>query len=148
MIPRGLAIAMSIGVIASVIFGLIFMDLKKPNELNFVEGSSLTILTEKKDFDKGEKIKIMIFNSGSVPLTFSDSSYGLRIKGLDGTVLYSPIAAQVISVLEPKAERIFEWDQIKNDGDFILEGTYKITSSGLDEDGKTIKKSITINIFK
>ena len=57
MIPRGLVIAMSIGVIASVIFGLIFVDLKKPNELNFVEGSSLTILTEKKDFDKGEKIK-------------------------------------------------------------------------------------------
>jgi len=60
----------------------------------------------------------------------------------------SPISAQVISVLELKEERIFEWDQIKNDGDFILEGTYKIISSGLDQDGKTIKKSITINIFK
>ena len=125
-----------------------FNDFKKPNELNFVEGSSLTILTDKIDFIKGEKIKIKIINSGSTPITFSDASFGLRITGLDGRVLYSPISAQVISVFELKVEQIFEWDQIKNDGDFILEGTYKITSSGLDEDGKTIKKSITINIFK
>ncbi len=148
MIPRGLIIAISVGITGGVIFGLIFIDFKSPNELNFVQGSSLTILTEKTDFKKGEIIKIRIINSGTTPITFSDASFGLRITGLDGRVLYSPISAQVISVLEPKAERIFEWDQIKNDGDFILEGTYKITSSGLDEDGKTIKKSITINIFK
>ena len=148
MIPRGLIIAISVGIIGGVIFGLIFIDFKNPNELNFVQGSSLTILTEKTDFKKGEIIKIRIINSGSTPITFSDASFGLRITGLDGRVLYSPISAQVISVLELKEEQIFEWDQIKNDGDSILEGTYKITSSGLDEDGKTIKKSIAINIFK
>ncbi len=125
MIPRGLIIAISVGIIGGIIFGLIFID-----------------------FKKGEIIKIRIINSGTTPITFSDASFGLRITGLDGRVLYSPISAQVISVLELKEERIFEWDQIKNDGDFILEGTYKIISSGLDQDGKTIKKSITINIFK
>jgi len=133
---------------ASVIFGLMFNDFKKPNELNFVEGSSLTILTDKINFYKGEKIQIKIINSGSTPITFSDASYGLRITGLDGRLLYSPISAQVISILEPTEEIIFQWDQIKNDGDPVLEGTYKITSSGLDNDNKTIKKSITINIFK
>ena len=148
LIPRGLIIAISVGIIGGIIFGLIFIDFKNPNELNFVQGSSLTILTEKTDFKKGEIIKIRIINSGTTPITFSDASFGLRITGLDGRVLYSPISAQVISVFELKVEQIFEWDQIKNDGDFILEGTYKITSSGLDEDGKTIKKSITINIFK
>ncbi len=148
MIPRGLIIAISVGIIGGIIFGLIFIDFKNPNELNFVQGSSLTILTEKTDFKKGEIIKIRIINSGSTPITFSDASFGLRITGLDGRILYSPISAQVISVLELKEERIFEWDQIKNDGDSILEGTYKITSSGLDEDGQTIKKSIAINIFK
>ncbi len=148
MIPRGLIIAISVGIIGGIIFGLIFIDFKNPNELNFVQGSSLTILTEKTDFKKGEIIKIRIINSGSTPITFSDASFGLRITGLDGRVLYSPISAQVISVLELKEEQIFEWDQIKNDGDSILEGTYKITSSGLDEDGQTIKKSIAINIFK
>ncbi len=133
---------------AGVILGVIFVDFKNPNELNFLQGPSLSILTEKTDFKKGEIITIRIINSGSVLLTFSDASYGLKISGLDGTLLYSPISAQVISVLEPKEEKSFEWDQIKNDGDRILEGTYKISSKGMDNLEKTIKKSITINILK
>ncbi|MCH8833157.1 MAG: hypothetical protein IIA81_02565 [Thaumarchaeota archaeon] len=148
MIPRGLILATCVGVVAGAILGVIFVDFKNPNELNFQEGPSLSILTEKTDFKKGEIITIRIINSGSVPLTFSDVSYGLKISGLDGTLLYSPISAQVISVLEPKEEKIFEWDQIKNDGDPMLEGTYKISSRGMDNLEKTIKKSITINIYK
>ncbi len=140
--------ATCVGVIAGAILGVIFVDFKNPNELNFLQGPSLSILTEKTDFKKGETVTIRIINSGSVPLTFSDASYGLKISGLDGTLLYSPISAQVISVLEPKEEKSFEWDQIKNDGDFVLEGTYKISSRGMDNLEKTIKKSITINIYK
>ena len=140
--------ATSVGVFAGAILGVIFVDFKNPNELNFQQGPSLSILTEKTDFKKGETITIRIINSGSVPLTFSDVSYGLKISGLDGTLLYSPVAAQVISVLEPKEEKSFEWDQIKNDGDSMLEGTYKISSSAMDNLEKTIKKSITINIYK
>ena len=140
--------ATCVGVVAGAILGVIFVDFKNPNELNFQEGPSLSILTEKTDFKKGEIITIRIINSGSVPLTFSDASYGFKISGLDGTLLYSPISAQVISVLEPKEEKIFEWDQIKNDGDPMLEGTYKISSRGMDNLEKTIKKSITINIHK
>jgi len=148
LIPRGLILGIIVGVTAGAILGVFFVDLKNPNELNFVEGTSLTILTEKTDFEKGEKIQIKIINSGTVPISFSDASYGLIIRGLDGTILYSPISAQVISTLEPKEEKIFEWDQIKNDGDLVLHGTYKITSSGLTIGEKTVKKSITINIFK
>ena len=140
--------ATSVGIVAGAILGVIFVDSKNPNELNFQQGPSLSILTEKTDFKKGETITIRIINSGSVPLTFSDVSYGLKISGLDGTLLYSPVAAQVISVLEPKEEKSFEWDQIKNDGDSMLEGTYKISSSAMDNLEKTIKKSITINIYK
>ncbi len=140
--------ATSVGIVAGAILGVIFVDSKNPNELNFQQGPSLSILTEKTDFKKGETITIRIINSGSVPLTFSDASYGLKISGLDGTLLYSPVAAQVISVLEPKEEKSFEWDQIKNDGDSMLEGTYKISSSAMDNLEKTIKKSITINIYK
>jgi len=141
-------LATSVGVVAGAILGVIFVDFKNPNELNFLQGPSLSILTEKTDFKKGETITIRIINSGSAPLTFSDASYGLKISGLDGTLLYSPISAQVISVLEPKEEKSFEWDQIKNDGDPVLEGTYKISSRGMDNLEKTIKKSITINIHK
>ena len=148
MIPRGLILATCVGVIAGALLGVIFVDFKNPNELNFLQGPSLSILTEKTDFKKGETIRIRIINSGSVSLTFSDASYGLKISVLDGTLLYSPISAQVISVLEPKEEKSFEWDQIKNDGDSVLEGTYKISSRGMDNLEKTIKKSITINIYK
>ncbi len=148
MVPRGLILGIIVGVAAGAILGVFFVDLKNPNELNFVDGTSLTILTEKTNFEKGEKIQIKIINSGTVPISFSDASYGLIIRGLDGTILYSPISAQVISILEPKEEKIFEWDQIKNDGDLVLHGTYKITSSGLTIGEKTVKKSITINIFK
>jgi hypothetical protein len=148
LVPRGLILGIIVGVAAGAILGVFFVDLKNPNELNFVDGTSLTILTEKTDFEKGEKIQIKIINSGTVPISFSDASYGLIIRGLDGTILYSPISAQVISILEPKEEKTFEWDQIKNDGDLVLHGTYKITSSGLTIGEKTVKKSITINIFK
>lgn len=148
MVPRGLILGIIVGVAAGAILGVFFVDLKNPNELNFVDGTSLTILTEKTDFEKGEKIQIKIINSGTVPISFSDASYGLIIRGLDGTILYSPISAQVISILEPKEEKTFEWDQIKNDGDLVLHGTYKITSSGITIGEKTVKKSITINIFK
>jgi len=148
LIPRGLILATCVGVVAGAILGVIFVDFKNPNELTFLQGPSLSILTEKTDFKKGEIITIRIINSGSVPLTFSDASYGLKISGLDGTLLYSPVSAQVISILEPREEKSFEWDQIKNDGDPVLEGTYKISSRVMDNLEKTIKKSITINIYK
>jgi len=148
MIPRSLSIAIIVGVLAGGLFGLLFVKIDNNNQLEFVEGSSLSIVTEKINFDLGEEITIKIINSGTNQLSFSDASYGLQIRGLDGRVFYSPTAAQVISILEPKEEKTFVWSQMKNDGDKALAGTYKITTSALDDAGQTIKKSITINIYK
>ena len=147
MFPRGLIIAVVIGIIAGAIIGVLLVTQKNGEQLEFVLGPSISIVTDKIDFEQGEKISIKIINSGTIPLTFSDASYGFRITGLDGRVLYSPISAQVISTLEPTEEISFVWDQIKNDGDQAAAGTYKIISNALDGD-KTIKKSITINIYK
>lgn len=148
MVPRGLIIAIVIGVLAGGIFGVFFVNLNDQTQLEFVEGSSLSIVTKKTDFALGEDITIKIINSGTHELTFSDASYGLKITGLDGRILYSPSAAQVISILEPKEEITFVWSQIKNDGDAALEGTYKIISNAHDEKGQVVKKSVTINIHK
>lgn len=148
MYPRGLIIAICVGVLAGAILGITIIEMKNTSQLVYVEGPSLSIVTEKTDFKKGENISIRIVNSGTTPLTFSDASYGLKITQLDGIETFSPVSAQVISVLEPKTEITFVWDQIKNDGDKALHGVYKISSSGFDPDQKTIKKSITINIFK
>ena len=147
MFPRGLIIAVLIGMIAGAIFGVFFVTQKNGEQLEFVEGTSLSIVTERIDFTQGEKINIKIVNSGTKPLIFSDASYGLAITGLDGRILYTPIAAQVISTLEPRQEKILVWDQIKNDGDYATPGTYKITTNAMDGE-KKVKKSITINIHK
>ncbi len=148
MLPRGLIIAILIGVLAGGIFGAFFVNLQDFNHLEFVDGPSLSIITLKTDYQLGEEIEIRIINSGTEKLIFSDASYGLKITGLDGRELYSPISAQVISKLEPKQEMTFVWDQIKNDGDPLQRGTYKITSRANDAQEKTVKKSITINIYK
>jgi len=147
MFPRGLIIAVVIGIIAGAIVGVLLVTQKNGEQLEFVLGPSISIVTDKTDFEQGEQISIKIINSGTSPLTFSDASYGLKITGLDGRVLFSPVSAQVISTLEPTEEISFVWDQIKNDGDQAAAGTYKIISNALDGD-KTIKKSITINIYK
>ncbi len=113
MIPLGLIIGIIVGVAAGGIFGVFTISIDDDEQLKFVLGPSLSIVTEKTDFKIGEEISIKVINSGTVPLSFSDASYGLKIINLDGWNIYSPISAQVISKLEPTQEVSFLWDQIK-----------------------------------
>jgi len=141
----------SVGVIAGLVLGLYFIDVKNTNQLVFVSGPSISVVTEKFDFKKGEEIKIRIVNSGTTPLTFSDSSYGLKITGLSGVLIYSPKTSHDsfdLYKLEPLEEVEIIWDQIKNDGDPTLEGLYKIHSMGYDPKENKIEKSTTITIWK
>jgi len=135
-------------VVAGLAFGIYLMDVKNTSQLVFVEGPSISVVTEKSDFKKGEEIVIRIVNSGTDPLTFSDASYGLRITGLSGILMYTPVSAQVISNLEPGDEISFSWNQIKNDGDTALEGLYKISAKGMNDEGNNVEKSTTITIWK
>jgi len=148
MIPLGLIIGIIVGVASGAIFGVLTIAIDDDEQLKFVIGPSLSIVTEKIDFKIGEEISIKVINSGTVPLSFSDASYGLKIINLDGWNIYSPISAQVISTLEPTQEVSFVWDQIKNNGEPLLEGLYKIETETKDDRGKTVKKTITINILK
>ena len=149
MIPKGAIICIILGVIGSGLVGIFFSEIaSQPPTLVYVIGPSLSIITEKTNFHLGEPIRIKIVNSGTVPLTFSDASYGLKIKQLDGIVLYSPISAQVISVLKPEEEKVFVWNQTKSDGSKIIEGRYNVVSSTDASSDNVLKKSITINILK
>ena len=148
MFPKGLTIAISLGVIAGPIFGIILYESGEQEQLTFVDGDSISIVTQKTDFKIGETILIRVINSGTTDLTFSDSSYGLEIKQLDGISVFKPISAQSLSSLEPYEEFEFAWDQQKNSGEQALEGLYKITSNGISSSGNTVEKSITINILK
>lgn len=148
MLSKSLIIFIGVGLVSALAFGIFLLDLKNTDQLIFVEGNSVSIVTEKIDFKKGEEMKLQIINSGTTPLVFSDASYGLKITGLSGILMYSPIAAQVVSELEPGDEIIFSWDQIKNDGSPVLEGLYKITVNGVDKEGNIVERSTTVTIWK
>ncbi len=148
MLAKSLIIFVCVGIVTGLVFGIYLIDFKNTTQLVFVEGSSISIVTEKFDFKQDELIQIRIVNSGTTELTFSDSSYGLKITGLSGILMYFPISVQMISTLEPGDEIIFSWDQIKNDGDAVLEGVYKISAKGLDVQGNIVEKSTTVTIWK
>ena len=148
MLAKSLVIFIGVGVLAGFVFGFYLLDMKNTNQLVFVDGSSISIVTEKSDFKKGEEIKITIINSGTTLLTFSDTSYGLKISGLFGIMMYSPPASQVITTLKSNEKIVFVWDQMKYDNLPVLEGLYKISSNGIDSMGNKVEKSITINIWK
>ena len=147
-VPRGLLIAILIGMMAGLILGVFENFQYNHEQLVFQEGYSISIVTEKIDFELGEQIHIKIVNSGTVPLTFPDASYGLKVTGLDGVLYYTPMAAQVISTLEPKEEKTFVWNQKRMDGSDSLEGIYKIVVEGFDHENNKVKKSIVINLLK
>lgn len=148
LLAKSLVIFIAIGVISALGLGVYLIDLKNTSQLVFVDGPSISVVTEKTDFKQGEEIIVRIVNSGTTPLTFSDSSYGLRITGLSGILMYSPISAQVISVLESRDEIEFSWDQTRNDGGSAHEGLYKISAKGVDPEGNKIEKSTTVTIWK
>ena len=148
MLAKSLIIFVGIGVFAGLGYGIFLMDVKNTGQLIYVEGSSLSIVTEKFDFKKGEDIQIRIVNSGTTQVNFTDNSYGLRITGLSGILMYSPSSTPSVSILDPGEEVIFLWDQKKNDGDSALEGLYKISVKGTDPQGMSIEKSATVTIWK
>ena len=148
LFPKSLVIFIGIGLFSGLAFGVYLFDIKNTNQLVFVEGNSVSIVTEKIDFKKGEEMKLQIINSGTTLLVFSDASYGLRITGLSGILMYTPISVQVISELKPNEEAELVWNQIKNDGDAALDGIYKISSYATNVAGKSIEKSISITIWK
>lgn len=149
MIPKGATICFIVGVTGAGILGTYLSNISNQVPiLVYQNGPSLTVIPQKITYPLGEPVHIRIINSGTVPITFPDSSYGLRIVGLDGTVIYSPVSAQVVSTLNPKEEKTFVWDQTKTDGTKIFEGRYNIISSTSPIAGNILQKSVTINIMQ
>jgi len=148
LLAKSLVLFIGIGLISGLVYGLYLYDQKNTSQLVFVEGPSISVVTEKLDFQHGEEINIRIVNSGTTTLIFPDASYGLKITRLSGILIYSPVAAQVISELEPGNEIEFSWDQIKNDNTQISNGIYKISAKGMDKQGNRVKITTAITILK
>ncbi len=138
-----------VGLVAAGVLGYYLSQIaNQVPTLVYENGPSLTIIPDKINYHLGELIHIRIINSGTMPLTFSDTSYGLKITRLDGILVYSPLSAQVISKLEPREEKTFVWDQTKSDGGKTYQGRYKVVSSTTEDVGASLKKSVTINLLK
>jgi hypothetical protein len=148
LLAKSLVIFISVGILAGFSFGFYLLEIKSTNQLVYVDGSALSLVTEKSDFKRGEEIKITLINSGTNPIIFSDTTHGLKISGLFGIVKYSPPVSPVTSTLNPGEKIEFVWDQIKNDGFPVREGLYKISVDGIDSFGIKVEKSITVNIWK
>jgi len=138
-----------VGLVAAGLLGYYLSQIaNQVPTLVYENGPSLTIIPDKINYHLGEPVHIRIINSGTIPLTFSDASYGLKITRLDGILVYSPLSAQVISKLDPKEEKTFVWDQTKSDGGKAYQGRYKIVSSTAEDVITSLKKSVTINLLK
>tara|TARA_Y100000590_G_scaffold253221_1_gene284468 strand:+ start:4827 stop:5273 length:447 start_codon:yes stop_codon:yes gene_type:complete len=148
MFPKALIFAIVLGSVSGPLFGIFLYEFGIEEQLVFIDGTSLSIVTEKINFELGELISIRIVNSGTEKLQFSDSSYGLVIKQLDGIPVFEPESVQTLVSLDSHQEKKILWKQLKNNGEPILEGVYKISVKANTINGDVIEKIVTVNIFK
>lgn len=155
-------------------FGVYLYDLKNPNELVFIDGPSLSILTDKTVYKQGDDtVQIRIVNTGTVPLVFSDASFGFKITGLAGFVIYGAsdnssdsitagtihstdildtdtqnaldaATGNAVQTLEPGQQVTFTWDLLKTDKTPVLAGVYKLHT--FTADSTPITASITVTV--
>ena len=70
LLAKSLVIFICVGLISGLAFGVYLLDVKNTSQLIFVEGPSISVVTEKVDFKIGEEMKIRIVNSGTIPMIF------------------------------------------------------------------------------
>lgn len=136
---------MAAGAASGLLAGLLLMD-TSGGGIVYVEGPSITVDTDRRDYQRGDLVTAVIVNSGSVPLE-SDGSWGFRVTGLSGMLMYEAVGAGA-DVLEPGMRATVTWDQIKDDGDAALEGLYRISVEGYGPERDPIRDSATFSIWK
>ena len=146
MVPRGLVVAISAGVVAAGALGLLFLTLFDGRDLTFVEGPSVSLLTDMQRYEAGEPVEIRIVNSGTIQLLSGDGSSGMRIRALDTTLIYSAPGLGA-DLLEPGQEVLLSWNQTRNSGAQALQGVYKIEVVLESADGILVSDSAAIEIL-
>ena len=136
---------MAAGAASGLLAGLLLMN-TSGGGIVYVEGPSITVDTDRRDYQRGDLVTAVIVNSGSVPLE-SDGSWGFRVTGLSGMLMYEA-AGSGADVLEPGMRTTVMWDQVKDDGDAALEGLYRISVEGYGPEGGSIRDSATFSIWK
>src|SRR5215208_700764 len=68
---------------------------------------------------------------GDETLTFPNSALGLKIQNTNTGQMYSVVAAQVTTELEPGASRMLTWNQEDGNGNNVPAGDYTATAQGI-----------------
>ena len=103
------------------------------------DGPSISIVTEKSNFKEGEEVRFKLVNTGTVPLYYTDTSYGLSIRDLSGP----PSGAYMAGAQEVELWPGEEIEFVRN----LSEGTYEISVKMYSKQGPA-QSSTTITISK
>ena len=133
---------------AGVIGAFLFQVSSQTPTRVYQSGPSLSVIPDKINYLMGQPVHIRIIDSGTTMLVFSDSTFGLKIRGLDGTLIYSPPTSGGNATLGSHQEKVFVWNQTRTGGGKVFEGRYKIEVDTLPISGDNLKKSVTINVFQ
>ncbi len=136
---------MSVGAASGLVVGVTLLNLDS-NSLTYVEGASISVITDKSDYKRGEPIQVRVVNTGTIPLETS-TQWNLRITGLSGMIMYDG-GEHTDSFLPPGLDYTIMWNQTKNDGDTVLEGLYRISVEGTYAGGHTIQDWVTVTVWK
>jgi hypothetical protein len=104
---------------------------------NNIQGSSssssrvLVITTNEARYRVDEPVTITVKNIGDETLTFPNSAVGLKIQNTNTGQMYSVVAAQVTTELEPGASRMLTWNQEDGNGNNVPAGDYTATAQGM-----------------
>lgn len=142
-----LIISATVGIIVSIFVIYYFMQSAKTiAPLDNPKIPSLLIITEKNEYEIGEKTQITVKNVGTVPLGFVNDAYGISIDGFFERWLHVCCTSTAnIITLGPNQEYTLDWNQ-KNitDGNQVKEGDYRITVSYTSSNPQGSYKAIKI----
>jgi hypothetical protein len=119
---------------------------------NNIQGSSssssrvLVITTNEARYRVDEPVTITVKNIGDETLTFPNSAVGLKIQNTNTGQMYSVVAAQVTTELEPGASRMLTWNQEDGNGNNVPAGDYTATAQGILSSSSSSAQSVSAQV--
>jgi len=144
LIPKSLAISVIAGVVAAGILGVLLFN-SDTDRLTFVDGKSVSVVTDSKAYKTGDNVTISIVNSGTEPIV-GKATYGVNIRTLDTTLIYA--TARSSDTIAPGQKIDLTWPQLKDGMTPVLHGVYVIHVDVEYADGGTAQDSVAIEILR
>jgi flagellar hook assembly protein FlgD len=121
---------------------------------NNIQGSSgssnvLVITTNEARYRIGEPVTITVKNIGDETLTFPNSAADLKIQNMNTGQMYSVVAAQATTELQPGASKMLTWNQEDDNGNNVPSGSYTaIVQSILSSSSQSVSAQVSFEITK